>query len=96
MSRKIHELKTWPEVYPYVAIGSKKVEIRLNDRDFAVDDVLVLREFDPVTGKYSGAQCDRRVTHVLEGGQFGLEEGYVALSVEPLPMQFTDEVRGAA
>lgn len=80
----IHELKTWPEFYGHVAIGSKRVEVRRNDRDFAVDDVLHLREYSPSSGLYSGAECYRRVTHIVQGGQFGLAEGFVALSIEPI------------
>ena len=42
-----HELKTWPQYFAAVRSGKKRFEIRRNDREFAVGDVLVLREFDP-------------------------------------------------
>jgi hypothetical protein len=50
----IHELKTWPEYFRACRSGDKTFELRLNDRGFKVEDVLVLREFDPCrncTGK---------------------------------------------
>lgn len=76
-----HELKTWTTVYPDIAEGLKSFDIRPNDRDFDVDDVLVLREYDPILGTYTGRSCVRRVTYVLAGG-FGLRDGYVAMGVE--------------
>ncbi len=42
-----HELKTWPHPFRAVWDGSKTHEVRVNDRDFRVTDLLVLREWDP-------------------------------------------------
>lgn len=42
-----HELKIWPKYFEAVTHGSKTVELRReDDRQFAVGDVLVLREWD--------------------------------------------------
>lgn len=76
-----HELKTWTSVFPAVASRAKTVDIRFDDRDFRVGDTLVLNEYDPTEQRYTGRRCTRRVTHILAGGQFGLEPGYVALSI---------------
>lgn len=43
----MHELKIWPEYFELVATGHKTVELRReDDRQFAVGDVLELREWD--------------------------------------------------
>jgi hypothetical protein len=77
-----HDLKTWPEHYREVAAGRKTFEIRKDDRGgFRVGDVLVLREYQPVSRRYTGRSCRRVVTHVLPGGQFGLAEGFVCMSL---------------
>lgn len=92
--KRTHLLKTWPSVFPDIDSGAKTVEIRRNDRDFRVGDHLALLEYDPdartvnddqieVVGRYTGRTCERLITHVLPGGQFGLEPGFVALSLRP-------------
>lgn len=77
-----HELKTWPEHFKAILSGKKKCEIRKHDRAFKVNDLLLLREYDPETEKYTGTDTYARITHILKGGQFGIEEGYCALSIE--------------
>lgn len=76
-----HELKTWPEHWREVAAGRKTFELRLNDRDFQVGDELILREYQPVSRRYTGNVCVRKVTHILQGGQFGLGADHVCMSI---------------
>lgn len=78
----VHHLKTWPDIFVVVWSGNKKFEIRKNDRGFQVGDVLVLQEYDPETKCYSGHEITCDVEWLLEGGQFGLEEGYVCMSLD--------------
>ena len=79
----IHELKTWPEYYQSVADGSKPFEVRNDDRRFAVGDVLLLREYEPITEQYTGNTLRRRVTYVLRGGPW-VAAGYVVLGLAAL------------
>lgn len=78
-----HELKTVQPHLSAVQSGSKRAEIRRDDRGFAVGDVLVLREYDPAADALTGRFVEVRVTHVLRGFE-GLATGFVALSIEPL------------
>ena len=83
----VHELKTWPEHFAAVADGRKTFELRHDDRDFAVGDVLRLREWSPMHREYTGLTCDRVVTHVLrDAPHFGLMPGFAILSIA-LPEQ---------
>ncbi|SFV08074.1 ASCH/PUA domain-containing protein [Alicyclobacillus macrosporangiidus] len=75
-----HELKTWPEYFEPLLRGEKTVELRKDDRGYAVGDTLILREYDPETGQYTGRSCTRLVTHILRGEPW-LQPGYAALSV---------------
>jgi len=80
VSTPVHYLKTWPEHYDAVASRLKKAELRKDDRQFKVADYLVLQRWDPNSGQYTGENELLAVTHVLNGGAFGLESGHVMLS----------------
>lgn len=42
-----HELKTLPHHFAAIQDGSRRFDVRFNDRDFKVGDSLLLREFAP-------------------------------------------------
>jgi len=77
-----HELKTWPLYFEAVFMGHKTFEVRKCDRLFEVGDILILKEWYPESKKYTGREIARRVTFILQGGQFGVEEGYVVMSIQ--------------
>jgi len=79
---KVHELKTWTYFFACIRNQSKKFEVRKNDRDFQPFDVLHLREWNPEKEKYTGRSCLVKVDHVLLGGEFGIEEDYVVMSID--------------
>jgi hypothetical protein len=78
---KVHKLKTWPKYYYRVYIGQKNFELRKADRDFEIGDYVILQEFDPDKKEYTGRELQRCIGYILQGGQFGLEEGYVILDL---------------
>jgi hypothetical protein len=89
-----HEVKTWPQEWAAVASGQKTGDLRFNDRGYQPGDVLVLLEWAPIfytqkspepIGNGTGRSCERLITHVLPGGKFGLADGYVMLSLAPVP-----------
>ena len=70
-----HKLKIQQEYLDNLISGRKKVEIRLNDRDYQRGDLLIFTD-------YSGIKTEEymfEVTHIHSG--LGMENGYVALSV---------------
>lgn len=79
-SFKLHEVKTLTEHYTEVLAGKKSHEVRFNDRDYQVGDLLNMREIEP-DGEYTGQEMNAQITHVLLGGQFGIEEGWCVLSL---------------
>ena len=60
------EKKIWPEYFEKVQSGEKKFELRLADWECNPGDVLVLREWDPATGEYTGREAEKEVTYVLK------------------------------
>lgn len=78
-----HDLKTWPEFFALVASGRKTFELRKNDRNFRVYDVLRLREWDPSTSEYTGRTCLVRITYIATSEKTGaLKEGYVCMGIQ--------------
>jgi hypothetical protein len=101
VTRRHHVLKTWPEPFQAILDGRKRHEIRVDDRGFAVGDVLNLKEWDPspvmctVTpystvpterpAGYTGREVNVRVTYLTPGGKWGLPEGLCVMSIEAVP-----------
>ena len=85
---KTHELKIWPQWFDAVRLGTKTFEVRKNDRNFAVGDILDLQELRPGVGEYTGRKVQRRISYMLEAGELGehdaLKSGYCVLGIVPL------------
>jgi ASC-1-like (ASCH) protein len=81
---KTHVLKTHPEYFQAVKEGIKTFEVRKNDRDFKVGDVLQLTEYDPETDHFSGKITHLKVTYMLSDTRFGIEPGYVVMGCVPV------------
>ena len=75
-----HDLKIWPGFFQEVESGDKTFELRKDDRGFVSGDTLHLREWDSEKG-FTGPRLTCRVTYVLEGPVFGLQDGYVILAL---------------
>lgn len=76
-----HALKTWPEYFEALHSGEKTFEVRRKDRPFKNGDRLLLQEWDNVNECYTGRELWFEVTYILEGGQFGIQEGYVVMGI---------------
>lgn len=81
---KTHELKCWPESYYAIISGMKTAEVRKDDRGYGAGDMLVLREWNPVTKLYPGASVRCRVVHCQPLGPYGVP-GFVCLSIRVIP-----------
>lgn len=77
-----HGIKCWKEFFEETWQGRKTFELRLNDRDYNVGDTVTLREFDHVKGTYTGRLITGTITYLVEGGRFGLTEGWCCFQLE--------------
>lgn len=78
----IHELKLESEYFPMVGEGIKTFEIRKNDRDFRVGDILRLREWvkSKENGDYdSGGFIDAEVLYITN---FKQVDDYVVMAIK--------------
>lgn len=78
---KIHELKTWPEYFHAVRTGIKTFELRINDRNFQIGDILKLQEWNPKTKLYTNNFIFVEITYMLEG-VFNLPKDIVIMSIK--------------
>lgn len=82
--RMVHELKCWPPYFRQLADGSKQFEVRPDDRDFQVGDTLLLREWDPASGTYTGQMVSKQITYRTEKDSDWVKEGFVVLGLQDI------------
>lgn len=85
----IHELKLNSKYYYDSLTNVKTFEIRKNDRNFKVGDILKLVEVTQLTE--SGREYVintkphyKQITYILDNQEY-LKEGYVCLGLQPIP-----------
>lgn len=78
----VHYLKIKPEYYKDVQCGLKTFELRKNDRDFQVGDILMLIKLDD-KGNETDQVTRVKVTYILKDcPQYGLKDGYAILGID--------------
>lgn len=78
-SDTVHELKIHPQEFALVCTGLKKAEFRsTDDRDFRINDLIKLNEWEPECKYYTGRSATVIITHIQTG--FGIPEGYAMIS----------------
>lgn len=73
---QIHKLKIKPKYFNDVISGKKKFEVRCNDRNFKVGDLIVLEEFK--NNRYTNRFLNCEITYILDDQEY-LKENYVVL-----------------
>jgi hypothetical protein len=77
----IHHLKTLSMFWVKVYDGSKKFEVRKDDRSYNVGDTLDLHEVDNIDGHYTGRILSVIVTYLLRGLPY-VQPDYVIMSID--------------
>jgi len=75
----VHHLKCVPSVFKEKRINNKPWEFRKNDRDFENGDMIIEREWSKESG-YTGEEIWETISLIVDGGQFGIPEGYVVMT----------------
>lgn len=73
----LHTLKIQSRYFKDVVSGLKTFEIRKNDRDYKVGDILVLEE--RLCGRFTDEQIKVKVTYITDYAQ---QDGYVVMGIE--------------
>ncbi len=72
-----HKLKITPEYFIPAAAGNKAFEVRINDRNYQLNDKLILQEWNGTD--YTKKEIHCYITYIFLGGKYGLEAGYCVL-----------------
>ena len=83
LRKKVHSLKSWSSGFQSLISGDKRHEFRRNDRDFELGDHVHLREFDPEIKGYTGFIIYAVITAISYGPEWGIPEGYAAMTIKP-------------
>lgn len=78
-----HYLKLVQPFFFDVLSGNKTFEIRRNDRDYQVGDLVILQEYDMKGHFYSGQEIRVRITYMLENIA-GLDSNYCIFSFDKI------------
>jgi len=74
---RVHDLKILPKYF----VSGKNFELRKNDRDYKVGDIVVLREWSEESG-YTGRYSIHVIQYILESAkEYGLADGYCILAL---------------
>ena len=77
----IHALKIRCDYFDSVLSGEKTFEIRENDRDYRVGNMLALNEING-HGEYTGRSALVYIRYIFQDSEY-LKENYVAISIKP-------------
>lgn len=81
----IHKLKVWSEYMEDLINESKTFEVRFNDRDFQLGDILILEEFDREKNQYLNRSLKVKVTYILDNKVFNaIKDGFVIMAIKPI------------
>jgi len=89
-----HILKCWPQYFDAIKRGEKTFEARRDDRGFQCGDIVELHRTSERFKEMVDFDLNGKPRHVLRfkigwmlSGQFGIQPGYVILSLLPVPPQ---------
>lgn len=84
-----YQVKSWTHFFQAIKCGKKLHDMRdLRDRKYRVGDILVLQEYDPFKGEYTGDTCTALVTYITSAdtpcafSSSALAPGYCILSLK--------------
>jgi hypothetical protein len=87
-----HYVKSWPQFFSLMVEGVKKHDMRnMKDRNYKVGDTLVLKEYDPFKGVYTGRAAFFKITYITSNAtpcalsSAMLDHDACILSLERLP-----------
>ena len=76
------ELKILPDYFWEVINNRKTFEIRKNDKNFKINELIKLREYENENDKYTGGYAIVKILYILDGGSYGLDKEHCVFSFD--------------
>lgn len=82
---KTHNLKSWCDSFARILAGDQTFDVRKDDRQFELHDLVVFEEFRHAVGTYTGRQVTAQITALTSptldnsAASEGLKLGYCVL-----------------
>lgn len=82
-----HYVRSWSHFYKAIRDGLKTHDLRDDDRNYQVGDLICLQEYDNIEGRYTGQELWTEVTYITGRAtpcaysSAVLQKGYVILSI---------------
>lgn len=89
----VYGLKIAPLFFNAVVDGDKKLELRVNDRDYKCGDFLLLREWE---GEYTCRKIIVKITHILPLDIISIEGDWIILSITHIDESDTKSILDAS
>ncbi|QXO10366.1 hypothetical protein [Proteus phage vB_PmiM_ZX7] len=84
---KKHEIKIYPLYFSQVCYGLKKAELRINDRNYQIGELVCMKEYNPDTKSYTGNFVTIEITMVNDVSDFTNVNNQVMFSFNVLNIQ---------
>jgi hypothetical protein len=94
----IHRVKSWTPFFEAFLAGDKRHDLRDDDRNYQRGDFLILQEFHPFGGGYSGRELTMEVTYITGRetpcafSSAALARGFVILSLKQAELPVEGEI----
>ena len=91
MKMTVHNVKSWVPFFQLLKSGAKKHDMRdMKDRNYKVGDILILEEYNPFIGEYTGDAMKMKITYITSRdtpcafSSSALDRDYCILSLEKI------------
>ena len=102
-AKMIYKVKSWPAYFQAIVDGRKLHDVRdMGERDYRVGDRLVLQEYDPFKGQYTGREQEVEITYITDRAtpcafsSAVLNRDYAILSLKLVRPSYQDRVQNWA
>ncbi|WP_065755239.1 DUF3850 domain-containing protein [Bradyrhizobium paxllaeri] len=88
---RVHHVKCWRVFFDDMQTGRKSFDVRRDDRDYQIGDIMNFKEWAPAETRYTGRETRKLITYIVHAGEgsfaplAGLKPGFCVLGLVEVP-----------